>query len=188
MWVLILGLVLFLGAHSVRIVAPAWRDAQIAERPGAFKGIYTLVSLVGLVLIIWGFGLARPETAFVFTPPDWGVHAASLLVILGFIGIAAAYLPAGRIKAWLKHPMVVGVALWALGHLLANGDLASLLLFGAFLLWAVVDRIAAGRRPDPVPQAGPVTNDLLAIVVGAAVGLVFALWLHAPLIGVAPFG
>ncbi|WP_404404738.1 NnrU family protein [Pelagibacterium halotolerans] len=187
MWLLIVGLVLFLGAHSVRIVAPQWRDAQVAEHPGAFKGVYALVSLAGLVIIIWGFSLARLETTFLFTPPSWGVHAASLLVILGFIGITAAYLPAGRIKAWLKHPMVVGVALWAVGHLLANGDLASLLLFGAFLIWAIVDRIAAGRRREPVPEAGPITNDILAIAIGTAVGLVFALWLHAPLIGVAPF-
>lgn len=188
MWVLILGLALFLGAHSVRIVAPDWRNAQIAQRPGVFKGVYALVSAIGLVLIIWGFGLARPQPVFLFTPPSWGVHAASLLVVLGFIGITAAYLPSGLIKAWLKHPMVVGVALWAVGHLLANGDLASLLLFGAFLVWAIIDRIAAGRRPEPTPQAGPITNDILAIVIGTAIGLAFALWLHAPLIGVAPLG
>lgn len=188
MGVLILGLVVFLGVHSIRLIAPGWRAAQMVRRPMAYKGAYAIASAIGLVLIVWGFGMARPQAAFLFTPPGWGAHAASLLVVLGFIGVAAAYLPAGRIKAWLKHPMVVGVALWAFGHLLANGDLASLLLFGAFLVWSVIDRIAAGRRPDPVPEPGPFINDVLAIVIGTAAGLIFALWLHAPLIGVAPIG
>ncbi|WP_196258924.1 NnrU family protein [Pelagibacterium limicola] len=188
MWVLIVGLVLFLAIHSVRIVAPGWRDAQLVARPGTYKGAYATLSAVGLVMIVVGYAMARPESGFVFSPPGWGRHLAGLLTVLGFVGIAAAYVPTGRIKATLRHPMLIGVMLWALGHLLVNGDLVSLILFGAFLIWTVADLVSLSRRDDPAPVAGPVLNDVIAIVLGVALALIFAFWLHGPLIGIAPYG
>lgn len=185
MAILILGLVIFLGVHSVRIFAPAWRDARIASMgEGRWKGIYSLVSLVGLVVLIWGYALARPLAPVLYVTPFWMVHLQLLLMALSFICLAASQLPAGRIKPMLKHPMLVGVKLWAFGHLLVNGDLASVLLFGTFLAWAVIDRISAKRRNAPIPAPGPVSNDILAVVIGLVVYGLFIWKLHEWLIGV----
>ena len=189
---LILGLVLFLGAHSVRIFADDWRGAQIARRgENAYKGIYSLVSLAGLVLIVWGYGQTRIAPVDLWNPPVWTRHAASLLTLVAFVLLAAVYVPRNRIKAAVGHPMVAGVKVWALAHLLANGRAGDLVLFGAFLGWAVVDFVsarrrdrAAGRRPVP----GTVANDAIAVSAGVVAWVVFAMYLHAPLIGVRPFG
>jgi uncharacterized membrane protein len=153
MTVLILGLILFLGAHSVRIFAEGWRGRFIAQRgEGAWKGLYSLVSIVGFGLIIWGYGLARAQPVVLWAPQLWARHLASLLMLFAFILLAAAYVPKNGIKAWVHHPMVLGVKVWALAHLLANHTLADLLLFGSFLVWAVLDFRSARQRD----RAGPV--------------------------------
>jgi uncharacterized membrane protein len=192
MIVLVLGLVLFLGVHSVRIVADDWRGAQIAARgEGAWKGVYSLVSAVGLVLIVYGYGLARTAPVELWSPPVWTRHIASLLTLVAFVLLAAAYVPGTRIRAAVGHPMVAGVKVWAFAHLLSNGRLADLLLFGAFLAWSVVLYAASRRRDrrDGVRRvAGPVSRDALAVILGVGAWAAFAFWLHAWLIGVRPFG
>ncbi|MFY9514520.1 MAG: NnrU family protein, partial [Rubrivivax sp.] len=147
MTALILGLVLFLGVHSVRIVADGWRSATIA-RVGdkAWKGLYTLASLAGFALIVWGYGQARLAPVALWVPMVWTRHLAALLMLLSFVLLAAAYVPRNGIKAAVHHPMVLGVKVWALAHLLANHTLADLLLFGAFLVWAVADFRSARQR------------------------------------------
>lgn len=185
----VLGLVIFLGVHSVRIVAPGWRDARIASGgEGAFKGAYSLLSAIGLVLIVWGYGKAWETPVLLWDPPVWTRLVAALLMLLSFVALGVYALPAGRLKPILKHPMLLAVKIWALAHLLANGDLASVVLLGAFLLWAAADRVAAKRRGAPVPRLGPATMDVAAVAVGIVLYLLFVWRLHIWLIGVAPFG
>jgi uncharacterized membrane protein len=186
---LILGLVIFLGVHSVEIVSPTFRSGAVArfgEQP--YKGIYSLLSIVGFVLLVWGYGVARQHPVLVYAPPLWTRHLALLLMLPVFPLLLAAYLP-GRIKAAVKHPMLAAVKIWAFAHLLANGMLADLLLFGGFLIWAVADRISVKRRavvrPVPGPPPGKI-NDLIAVVGGLALYVVFVFWLHTWLIGVPP--
>lgn len=191
MLALILGLVIFLSLHSLRLFAPHWRAAQV-ERLGlmAWKGIYTVVALVGLLLIIWGYGQARLDPVWLWVPPVWTRHLASLLMIPAFILLAAAYVPGTHIKARFGHPMLLGVKFWALAHLLANGALADLLLFGGFLAWAVALFVVSRRRDRLAAASYPalgVSRDILAIVLGLVGFVVFALLLHQPLIGVRPF-
>lgn len=192
MTMLLLGLVVFLGAHSVRIVAEPWRQRRIAQMgPGAWKGVFSLASIAGLSLVVWGYGLARAVPVELWSPPVWTRHLSSLLTLAAFVLLAAAYVPRNRIRAAVGHPMVAGVKLWALAHLLANGRLADVVLFGAFLAWAVFDFRAARARDRArgvVPVVGSVSGDLATLVLGVGAALVFALWLHAPLIGVRPFG
>lgn len=190
MGVLLLGLILFLAVHSISIVSEAWRDRQVAKLgEGPWKGLYSLVSLVGFGLIVWGYGLARYDPVLLYLPPVWLRHIVLLLMIPVFPLLFAAYLP-GRIQAAVQHPMLAAIKLWAFAHLLANGMLADVLLFGAFLAWAVVDRISMKRRlPHPVPGAPPSNwNDLIAVIGGLALYAVFVLWLHAWLIGVPLIG
>lgn len=188
MILLIVGLVLFVGIHSVSIVAPAWRDAQLAQRgEAAWKGLYSLAAAIGLVLIVYGYSQARQAPIVLYTPPAALRHAALVLLLPVFVLLFAAYLP-GRIKSAAKHPMLLATKLWALAHLLANGNLADVLLFGGFLAWAVADRISLKRRPAravPGAPAGPV-NDAIALVGGLIVYAVIVWWLHAWLIGVVP--
>jgi len=189
---LIAGLLVFLVPHSIGLVAPDWRSRQVARLgEKRWKGVYSLVSLVGLVLVIWGFGQARASPVTVWTPPAWGRHASALLTVIAFVLIAAAYVPGTRIKAALGHPMTAGVALWAFAHLLANGWLHDVVLFGAFLAWALatfVIRRSRDRRAGTTYARGSVAKDAIAVVAGVVVALGFALFLHAPLIGVRPFG
>src|SRR5262245_56698561 len=132
---LIVGLLIFLGAHSVRIFAEEWRTQRIARLGDKrWKGIYSLVSLVGFGLIVWCYGLAREHPLDLWDPPSWTRHAAAPLTLVAFILFAAAYVPANRIKARLGHPMILGVKVWALAHLLSNGRLADVVLFGSFLV------------------------------------------------------
>ena len=190
MIIFLFGLVLFLGIHSVAIVAPAWRDVQAARRPGAWKAIYSVVSIAGFVLLIYGYGLARQTPVVVWTPPTAMRHIALLLMLPVFPLLFAAYLP-GRIKTAVKHPMLLAVKFWALAHLLANGTLVDIILFGAFLAWAVLDRIAVKKRAAPrvTPGAPPsAINDVIALVGGLAVYVLFVMWAHRWLIGVAPVG
>jgi uncharacterized membrane protein len=190
MTMLILGLVLFLGVHSVSIIAPAWRDAQVMRRGDRpWKGVYSVASIAGFVLLIVGYGIARKSPAVLYTPPPGIRHLALLLMLPVFPLLFAAYLP-GRIKAAVKHPMLVAVKLWAVAHLLANGTLADVLLFGGFFAWAVADRISLKRRvPRPVPGAPPrPMNDIIAVVGGLVLYGLFVTWLHQWLIGVSPLG
>ena len=190
--ILILGLLMFLGLHSVRVVADGWRTRTVARiGDGAWKGVYSVLSLVGFVLICWGYGLARQQPQVLWASPLWTRHLAALLTLPAFVMVVAAYVPGNRIKSTLKHPMVLGVKLWALAHLLANNTLADLLLFGGFLLWAVFCYRAARQRDRasqiayPPGRLGPT---LVTVAIGAAAWAVFAFWAHGVLIGVRPFG
>jgi len=188
MGVLILGLVLFLGVHSVAIVSTGLRERALAQiGDGAWKGLYSTVSLVGFALIIYGFGLARQAPLVLYSPPTWLRHVALLLMLPVFPLALAAYLP-GRIRTATKHPLLAAVKFWALAHLLANGALADVLLFGGFLLWAVADRISLKRRPPPVLRtAAPGRwNDAIAVVLGLAIYVLFIGWAHVRLFGASP--
>lgn len=188
MSLLILGLVLFLGIHIFTTLR-APRAAVIGRiGEGPYKGIYSLVALVGLVLIVWGFGRYRSEGYIqVWNPPFAIFHPISLVLLwMALVALAATYAPPSRIKSILRHPMLVAVKAWALSHLLVNGDLGSLLLFGSLLAWAIYDRIAVKRRGDSgapaVASFG--RNDAIVIVIGT-IAYVAILWLHDSLIGVA---
>jgi uncharacterized membrane protein len=189
---LILGLVVFLGVHSVRIVAEDWRTrtrARIGEN--TFKGVYSMLSLLGFALIVWGFGVARETPVQLWSPPVGMRHAASLLTLIAFVFLAAAYVPRNAIKARVHHPMVLAVKSWALAHLLANGSVAHLVLFGAFLLWAVLDFIASRRRDralGTIYLAGTASGTGITVIVGVVGWTAFAFWLHGLLIGIRPFG
>jgi uncharacterized membrane protein len=186
------GLVIFLGAHSTRIFAEGWRGAQLTRLgEKGWKGLYSVVSLVGFVLLVWGYGVARQDPVPLWTPSIGMRHLASLLTLVSFIFLAAAYVPRNAIKAKLGHPMTLGVKIWALGHLLANHTLADLLLFGGFLVWSVLCFRAArarDRAAGTVRPAGTAAGTALTVVVGVGAWVAFALWLHGPLIGVRPFG
>lgn len=187
---LLLGLVLFLGVHSVRIVAEDWRSstiARIGEKP--YKGMHALLSLLGFVLIVWGFGVARAHPVQLWNPPVAMRHLAALLTLVAFVLLAAAYVPRNGIKARVHHPMVLGVKVWALAHLLANGNVAHVVLFGAFLVWAVLNFSAARRRDrlaGTVYPPGTTGGTVTTLLVGAVAWAVFAFWLHGWLIGVRP--
>ena len=189
---LIAGLLMFLGVHSLRIVADGWRTRTLARvGEGTYKGIYSVVSIVGLGLIIYGFGIARETPTLLWTVPVGMRHAASLLTLVAFVLLAAAYVPRNGIKAKLHHPMVLGVKSWALAHVLVNGNLAHLVLFGGFLAWAVVDFIAARRRDRAAGTqypAGTLSGTVAAVLVGLIAWAAFAFKLHGLLIGIRPFG
>ena len=192
MTLLILGLVIFLGMHAVRVFADDWRSRFIASRgAGAWKGLYSVLSVLGLALIIWGYGAARQQPVLLWIAPAWTRHLAALLTIPAFVLLVATYVPGNLIKARVHHPMVLGVTLWALAHLLANNTLADLLLFGGFLLWAVLSFRAARARDRaagvvyPPGRAGPTA---VAVLVGVGAWALFAFWAHGLLFGVRPFG
>ena len=189
---LVLGLILFLGVHSMRIVADDWRTAQVARfGEKSWKGLYSLVSLAGFLLLLWGFGQARHDSVVLWNPPLWTHYVAAPLVLLAFVLIVAAYVPGTRIKAWVGHPMVLGVKTWAFAHLIANGALADVVLFGGFFVWAVVD-FASSRRRDraagTVYPAGTQARDALAVVIGVVAWAVFLFYLHGLLFRVRPLG
>ena len=189
---LILGLLMFLGMHSTRIVADGWRSQVIAQRgPGAWKALYSVVSLVGFGLIVWGYGQARLTPEVLWATPMWTRHLASLLVLLALVLLVAAYVPGNGIKERVRHPMVLGVKVWAFAHLLANNTLADLLLFGGFALWAVLDFRSARQRDraaGTVYAPGRAGATAVTVVLGVAVWAAFAFWLHLALFGVRPFG
>ena len=190
MSMLLIGLATFFVVHSVSIVNEPWRDrwvTKIGEWP--WKGLYSFVAVVGFVLIVRGYGVARLDPMVIYLPPVWLRHLAILLLVPVFPLLLAAYLP-GRIQTATKHPMLIATMLWAFAHLLVNGTLADLLLFGSFLTWAVVDRISMQRRtPRPIPGAPAAkVNDIIAVLGGLALYVAFILWLHTWLIGVSPIG
>ena len=190
MEILILGLVLFLVPHSVSIVSPSWRDA-VAGKLGEMRwqGLYSLVAIIGFVLIIWGYVLARQSPVVLYVPPIWMRHVALLLMVFFFPLLLATYFP-GKIKAFTRHPMLLSVQVWSVAHLLANGMLADVVLFGSFLVWSVTDRVSMTYREErPLPGAPPsAMNDLIAVAGGLALYFLFFFWLHAYLFVVSPVG
>ena len=185
MLILVLGLVVFLGIHSVRMLAPQWRDARLAAMgEGPWKGVYSLVSLAGLALLVWGYVVARPLAPVLYVTPFWMVHLTMLLMALALISLMVSNLKPGKLKPILKHPMLLAVKLWAFAHLLVNGDLASVLLFGSFLAWAVWNRIAVKRRGGALPKPGPVINDVIAIGSGLVLWALIVWKAHVWIAGV----
>jgi uncharacterized membrane protein len=192
MSLLILGLLIFLGSHSVRIFAEEWRKARIARMGEmSWKGAYSVVSIIGFALIVWGYGIARREPVMLWSPPAWAPHFASVLTLVAFILFPAAYVRGNHFKALVKHPMAMSAALWALAHLLANGTLNAVLLFGAVLVWGLLD-FAAARRRDRVEGIvypdGTLSRDLIPVVVGVVAWIAFAYFLHESWIGTKPMG
>ncbi|MYM96585.1 NnrU family protein [Duganella vulcania] len=191
MTLMILGLLIFLGLHSVRIFADDWRTAMRARLgENGWKGLYSLVSLAGFGLLLWGYGLARQQPVVVWSPPVFMRHIAAPLMVLSFILLVAAYVPRNGIKARLHHPMTLAVKVWALAHLLANGTLHDIILFGSFLVWSVLLFRSARKRDaaaGTVYPAGKGGATAVTVVAGIAVSVLFAHWLHRMLIGVSPF-
>lgn len=187
---LIIGLILFLGMHSSRFLFPAVKEKVVASAgPNAWKGIYSLVSVAGLVLIVIGYGQARMHPVWLWFPPVWLNHLTALLVLIAFIFLTATYVPGNRFKAMVGHPMLIGTKTWAFAHLLSNPTLADLLLFGGFMVWAII-LYRVCRKADKAagvvyPKAG-ISRDLITVVIGVAAYLLFAFWLHGLLIGVEP--
>lgn len=190
MQTLIAGLLVFFAVHSISIVAPDWRNrvaAQIGQWP--WKGLYSLLSIAGFVLIVVGYAQARGTPEVLYSLPGWTRHLAALLMLPVFILLLAAYLP-GRIKAAVGHPMLLATVLWAVAHLLTTVTVTRALLFGSFLVWALLAWVSARRRVARAIPGAPASrwNDAIAIIVGLGAYLGFALWLHLRLIGLAPFG
>ncbi|WP_370263014.1 NnrU family protein [Limnobacter sp.] len=185
---LLLGLVLFLGVHALRVPGDHWREALIQKLGmGRYKGLYTAVSITGFVLLVVGYGQARLDPVFLWSPPTATRHIAALLMLFSMILLAAAFVPANHIKAKLQHPMTLAVKVWALAHLLANGTLADLLLFGSFLVWAVLVFKSARKRSSPIGPTPSKVGTMMTVVVGVLAWLVFAAWLHVALVGISPF-
>lgn len=188
MLAMVAGLVILLGVHSISIAAPAWRESMVQRLgPRAWKGLYSLASILGLALLVWGYRLARLEPVVLYEPPSWTRHAAAVLMLPVFPLLLATYFP-GRIKAIVKHPMLAATMAWALAHLLANGTRADALLFGSFLAWALMDRISVERRvarPSPGSPSSAL-NDGIALVGGLAIYGLFVAGLHLRLFGTAP--
>ena len=207
---LIIGLILFLGAHSIRMVADDWRTQAIAswgEKP--FKGVYSLLALVGFYAMVTGYAEARLQTVALWTPPIATRHVSVLLMLFASVLMAAAYVPRNHLKLRMGHPMVLSVKVWALAHLLANGNLADVVLFGSFLVWSVFnfkaararDRAAApealrlqadgAENTNAVPGDQPIANTtatLLTVLIGVALWALFVFYLHVQLVGVSPLG
>ena len=186
---LLLGLVLFFGIHSVSVVALPLRDRLAAKSELGWKAFYSLISIIGLYLIIQGYADMKLNQTLLYVTPVWLKHLAALLLLPVFVLLFTPYFP-GRISKAAKHPMLLAVKLWAVAHLLVNGSLSDVLLFGSFLVWAVVDRISMKSRPSrPVPGAPESQmNDIILIIGGGIVYVLIAGWGHKALFGIAPFG
>jgi uncharacterized membrane protein len=187
---LVLGLVVLLGSHSIHLVAPGWQAAR-RERLGQrrWRLIYSVVSLAGLALVVWGYAMARHHPVLLWAPPPGMRHLTAFLVLVAFILLAAGDVPRNSIKAGLRQPTIVGVLVWAAAHLLVNGMLADLILFGSFLAWAVLDLVVTRRREAVAGEthpAGTLRGNVAVVVSGAAIWALVAFWLHEWLIGVRP--
>ena len=192
MWMLIAGLVIFLGFHSSRFFADNFRAGIIASRgENVWKAIYSVLSIIGFVLIVYGYGETRLAPITLWNPPVWTRHVAALLMLFAFILLAAAYVPKNPIKAKLAHPMLLGTKVWAAAHLLANGNVADVLLFGSFLIWAILSFRAAkmrDRAAGTTRQSGTALSLFATVGLGILLWSAFAFYLHAAWIGVRPFG
>ena len=186
MSIMVAGLVIFFASHAISIVNEPWRD-QMAAKLGewTWKGLYAVISIFGFALIIWGYGMAREESATLYLSARWLTHLAMLLLMPVFPLLLATYLP-GRISAFTRHPMLLATILWAFAHLLVNGRLTDILLFGSFLIWAVWDLISVRRRTQRSLPGAPdfKYNDLIVLIVGLALYGLFVVWLHGVLTGV----
>ncbi len=191
MLAMLIGLVLFLGIHSLSMFAHGWRNGMVERLGrGPWMGLYTVVALAGLALIVWGFGQARMAPTWLWVPPIWTRHLAALLTIPAFVLLVAAYLPGSHIKSRIGHPMLLGTKFWALSHLIANGALHEVILFGAFLAWAVALFVVLRKRDRVNGTHYPVvgaSRDVMVILIGLVAWALFALKLHELLIGVPPF-
>ncbi len=192
MFLFFLGMAIFLSMHSLGILAKAWRDRQVT-RLGAlgWKGIYSLISAIGFILMIVGFGQARDASYRLYAPPGWLHYLTILLTLAAFILIAAAYVPRNHLKQWLGHPMLAGVIAWAFGHLASIGMLRDVILFSSFLIWAIIDFVVSRRHDQIVGTiypAGTLRGDLLSLVIGTTSWTVVAFWLHKLVIGLNPLG
>lgn len=186
--ILVTGLILFFAVHSISIISEPWRNRmvrRIGEMP--WQGIYSVLAIIGFILIVQGYGIARQNPVILYTPPSWLRHITLILMIFVFPLLFATYIP-GKIRDTVKHPMLLAVKIWAVAHLLVNGSLADVVLFGSFLAWAVADRISMKHRIQrpvtPIKSNG--FNDVIALILGMVVYVLFVLWLHAWLIGVSP--
>lgn len=189
MLVLVVGLGVFLGVHSLQMLAPAWRQARRAEwGEQRWKLVVSVVAAVGLGLVVWGYGLARQAPVLLWPTPVWTRHLAALLTLPAFVLLALSQVPGHSLKRRVAHPMLLGVKLWAAAHLLANGNLADLALFGSFLAWGVLDFRSARRRSALAVPAGSSSRTAVAVGAGVLAWVAFAFWGHAALIGVAPLG
>lgn len=184
----ILGLAVFFGVHCISWLALGWRD-RVAERLGKrpWQGIYSIAALAGLYLLVTGYGAARASSAVVYAAPSWLRYVAALLMLPAF-GLALASVIPGRIRTAAQHPLLLATMLWALAHLLTNGSVADLLLFGTFLVWAIAVRISLEHRPARPIRVLPASaaNDAIVVIGGLALYAIFILWLHARWFGVAP--
>ena len=185
---LLIGIVLFFGMHSISIVAEPMRDRFVARSEPGWKAVYGLVSLAGIILMVRGYGDLRQMPTVLYVPPVWLRHVAAVLMLPIFVLFLAPYFP-GKIKTTAKHPQLAAVKLWAFAHLLANGTLADVLLFGSFLVWAIADRVSMKRRVARPISGAPESkfNDLILVVVGLLIYAAFVLWWHEMLVGRRPF-
>lgn len=192
MLMLILGLALFLGVHSTRIVADGWRSQMVAKLgPLPWKSVYAVASILGFIVLVVGFRMARQDTMVLYSPPRFMVHVTALLMVLSMILFVAAYIPRNWFKAKFHHPQVLSVKVWSLAHLLSNGVAADVVLFGAFLVWAVFNFRAARQRDranNTIYPPGNAIGTSITVAAGLVAWSVFALLLHGPLIGVRPLG
>ena len=188
----LVGLVVFFAVHSIRIVADGWRSAMIAKLgPLSWKGLITALSLLGFVLLVWGYGESRAAPMMLWVPPLWTHYLAAVLTLPAFVLVVAAYVPSNGLKAAIGHPMVAGVKLWALAHLVANGNLADVVLFGGFFVWAALSLSAARSRDRHEGQtypAGPPARTIIVFSIGILAWAIFAKVLHGLLIGSEAFG
>lgn len=186
---LALGLALFLGIHLTQAMTPRWRLAMIARLgEQGWKGLYTVISLLGFALILWGFSLARQQPVVLWPAIRGMNHAAAALMLVAMVLLAAAYVPRNHLKAKLQHPMTLAVKTWAFAHLIANNTLADVMLFGSFLVWAIVVFRGARRRPAPATAPGTLAGTAGAVLLGVALWAFFAFWAHAAWLGIAPLG
>ena len=188
---LVAGLIVFLGVHAFSVLRGA-REHFVANLGGelAYKGVYALLALIGLVLIVIGFAEYRQGGMIsVWNPPAWGRHIAMLAMLISFVSLVATYVPT-HIRSTLKHPMIIAVILWALSHLLVNGDLGSIALFGSFLVWGIVAHLSMGRRTRFIFAALPlgpplgIRNDIIVVAMGVLLYVAALIWLHPLFIGV----
>lgn len=188
MIIFLCGLIIFFAIHSISIVSVEWRNNIVGKLgEGAWRGLYSLVAISGFLLMTWGYGQARFDSPMLYSPPTWLQHISLVLLLPVFPLLIATYFP-GRIQETVKHPMLLSVKIWAFAHLLANGELVSVILFGVFLGWAVVDRISLKKRPKRSIPGAPAArfNDIIAVVGGIGLYVAFIVWLHEFLIGVSP--